>query len=348
MTGCTVVCELLCFVQHYLGRTTVNELRFALLEFYSNEAISEAKAMLCSHLVDDLPPMKNRKAPQSRGGKSQKEKECDDIMNGLQEVTAKYSGNGQPVPVLFAAADLRMLPQIRPGELNPLMLLDRITALEHAVAKLSKAPAQLTMQPPPLQPPPPSLPPGPANKQPPRTQKGSSRSRSGQRQPVPGAGAQGQPPQNDSAASAVPPTQGSYAAISGQYGPTGPPRQLPGAQLGADGYQDAGYNRRKRKDRPKAIMGTRKNTTTTFGPKRTEVFAFGVNPSVTEAVFKKDIEKDDVTVREMERISPDDSASHYYRILLESNNLDVVFKADFWPENIGCRPFRRSRKKSQS
>ena len=55
-------------------------------------------------------------------------------------------------------------------------------------------------------------------------------------------------------------------------------------------------------------------------------------------------DNDTLKVTQLERESSDDAPSHYYRLLVEANDVNRLKNPDFWSDGIGCRQYYRSKR----
>ena len=98
-----------------------------------------------------------------------------------------------------------------------------------------------------------------------------------------------------------------------------------------------GYKRRSN-----AIYGKRTGTSLTAGPRQHELFIFRVAVQYTENDVSDYIKNTDSTIRVIstERLTKgDDRAAHFYKTIVQCDNVAVILSLDFWPEKIGCRNF---------
>jgi len=97
----------------------------------------------------------------------------------------------------------------------------------------------------------------------------------------------------------------------------------------------------KRRTKPAAVYGTRQDTTLRSGPRRFDLFVFRVHNDITDEDIKLFLNKEDVTVRELEILSSDNAWTKSYRVSVETKSIDMMLQPEFWPDGIGCRRFWR-------
>lgn len=130
-----IVNELLAFVFFKYNSDNRTDIQSALCAFYGDEDVSGAKTLLHQHYEDIIGPKQGR---QNRGAKSLKEKEIDDILDGVK----KIDENGSQRPVKFVALNLVNLPSLvlpQPASSPPAEdVRPRVSILEMQVAELLK------------------------------------------------------------------------------------------------------------------------------------------------------------------------------------------------------------------
>ena len=124
-----IVNEVLSYIQFRYKNETQKDLIRILDDFHGAEAISEAKTVLwqiygvAGH--DALPKSEDRR--QTRNGlKSLKEKELDDILNGMKAIDEIYCDNSE-LPTTFAAINLVNLPSCKADDAD---IRHRVKCLE--------------------------------------------------------------------------------------------------------------------------------------------------------------------------------------------------------------------------
>ena len=124
--------ELLCYASDCLKRHPADDVRQCILDFYSANAVNEAKALLWKLFTDDLPDLIKRN---SHGAKTAKEKETDDIIKSLNDLHTMYASS--EMPYCFVAANLALLPQQPSSHLNSVQMMERLVAVEQHLLKLN-------------------------------------------------------------------------------------------------------------------------------------------------------------------------------------------------------------------
>ena len=138
-----IVNELLCYVSNYIMKSSLGQLKLALLSFYSEEAVNEAKRSI----LDTAKEMKLNvgEAGQTRqrsATRSAKEAEIDDILKIFNDV-AKFPGR----MVSFYAQDVTKLPPAAPEEGGCLMsLFELMASQKRDMMQMQKSMADLQVQ----------------------------------------------------------------------------------------------------------------------------------------------------------------------------------------------------------
>lgn len=319
--------ELLCFAMNHSMRFDNLEVKNALLEFYGEEAVSDAKQLLWDHYKDDLPPFEKR----INRGRSIKEKEVEDILKAITELHTRYASSA--MPVAFVALDMRRLPAYSPGQLNPFFLLDRVMTLERQVVKLTEMVSSSSVYHDPnssyaeackaTQGPQPHFPLLPSGKRNTASNVPSNGSVRGSQQKAP-----------------------VVLSASAQQLPRDERERGDTETMNPHGSEDDGFTLVKRpsrrKQRPKAVFGKKQgNCDIKAGRRRAEFFVFRVHKDVTVDQLKKYVsDNSSLAAVEVESKSRENAASHCYRLVVEGyEDLFVLLREDFWPEGVGCRRF---------
>ena len=320
--------ELLCFAMNHCMRFDNLEVKNALLEFYGEGAISEAKQLLWDQYQDDLPAIERRT---NRGSRSIKEKEIDDILKAITDLHAKYASSA--MPVAFVALDMRRLPAYSPGQLNPFFLLDRVMALERQVVKLSEAVAS------PVYHDTTSLSFAEACKGTHGPQSHLRLLHSDKRDATSSMPANGSARGSRRKASTV------LSASAQQLSSDRHDRNDTDATNPPDS-EDDGFTLVKkptrRAQRPKAVIGKKQgNCDVKAGLRLAEFFVFRVHQDVSIDQLKKYVsENSALAVVEAESKSRENAASHCYKLVVEGfEDPFLLMREDFWPEGVGCRKF---------
>ena len=113
-----IVNEVLSYVQYKFKSETKNDLIKVLDDFYGADAISEAKSVLWQHYGaaghDALPRCEDRRQTRNKV-KSLKDKELEDILNGMKHIDQVYC-TAKELPITFAAVNLVNLPSCNAGK----------------------------------------------------------------------------------------------------------------------------------------------------------------------------------------------------------------------------------------
>ncbi len=323
-----VVNELLAYVFFHLDGYPVDNIVNVILQFYHADVISDAKRLLWDCYGDDLPSMQKRT---NKGHKSAAEKDIEDVMDSVKLIDAKYSDKDVYLPTVFVAANLSKLPNVTPGEIEVLSLLERVSCLERQMIQVC-APQKQTYA---------------SVASPPHSgAKTAARTAS-----VTNAFSGTRPKDTSTSAYvmpltvALPPVPGDQAtAAAPDDGFTLQPAQLKRQrrQQNMDSVNKYDTDTRTR-SKPKVVYGTRQSSTLRAGPRRHDLFVFRVDNDITDEMLQDYLKDNHVTVRELECISQDGSWTKSYRITVECNDISGILNPEFWPDGIGCRRFRRKR-----
>ncbi len=101
-------------------------------------------------------------------------------------------------------------------------------------------------------------------------------------------------------------------------------------------YQDVRHRRRQRN---RVVYGTGDDGGLTAGLQRHNLFVFQVNKQITDQQVQDYLEKKEVHVVSIKRISADESPSNSYHVELHCMDVRPVMTPDFWPIGVGCRKY---------
>lgn len=105
LTGGIVVNELLCYIDTYYGRSSALMIRMAVITFYSEEEIHEAKAKLMKTVGDTIDIRDIKENRQNIAQRSAKEKEVEDILHIMKLIDEENDTTFE-----FLAKKLNRLP----------------------------------------------------------------------------------------------------------------------------------------------------------------------------------------------------------------------------------------------
>ena len=310
MADSCIVNELLAFTFHKYNSDTHAAIQNTLLTFYCDDDISEAKTMLHHHYEDVIGV---RPARQNRGTKSIKEKDVTDILDAIKKLDETNTVRN----VKFVALNLSNLPPLMTmaSDSDNDNLCIRLSLLEAQMLKFisTRSTSAMATVPPSLERHAPPAPPMSRRHQ--RTQ------RSGD--PLPFV-------DHDRQAD-VPPHP-----VSTPIQPTST----------APSSSSTGAWHTVKRTKPKiATYGIRKDNTSVFkaNPRRHEFVVFNIPRGTEVDIVKQYIASNNVDVMDIVRLSKDDWSNQYFRVCVSYDHIEKVKVSDFWPENIGYRPFYRNR-----
>jgi hypothetical protein len=343
-----VINELLCYVQHYSNSASFESLKKVIIDFYSPDEINTAKKLVWRSCEAFLPAYEKRVKSSMR---SAHEAEVYDILNAFKKLDCSDSDIPQ-----YAAGDLDRLPKHGPEEFDLVSVLDRLLALEHnqkicekrmcrntdsietlfsmyganhSYAAKAKSPkntetsnqcevlsdtpvySELKERPHDTVMPPPGLP----------QRINSPRVKGNTTQVVP---VEDKKKKEDVAAEVTEAKNNVSAEES-------------------EGYQLPAYHRKKERRRQNAVYGSATDTHGLKGASRsTELFVFRLEKSTTEEQVVNYIKKKNInSVSNIDCVSHVDSTYKSFKLTVNFNDVDAFMEPSFWPQNVGCRYYRK-------
>ena len=116
-----IINELLSYTLHYLEKSTIENIRKVLSNFYTLDEVKNSKKLLWDVYKDDLTDYQDRKSTENR---SAKDSHLDDIFKALKTLDELSR------ELKFVAHDLDRIPSFNPEELNTTLLLERVNLIE--------------------------------------------------------------------------------------------------------------------------------------------------------------------------------------------------------------------------
>ena len=116
-----IINELLSYTLHYLEKSTIENIRKVLSNFYTLDEVKNSKKLLWDVYKDDLTDYQDRKSTENR---SAKDAHLDDIFKALKTLDELSR------ELKFVAHDLDRIPSFNPEELNTTLLLERVNLIE--------------------------------------------------------------------------------------------------------------------------------------------------------------------------------------------------------------------------
>jgi len=302
-----VINELLMYVFHHMKRYPADSIKTVLLDFYSAEAITEAKRKLWECYSSSLPSFERRT---NKGLKNATEKEVDDIIKSVKLLDAIFAD--KTVPVMFVAINLDQVPDVKPGEVESISLLERVKRLEHQMTTICSAPTQTFAD-----------------------VVSSNRKATADRPTARATNADERNVSTPPALTVALPPVNCNATME----PT----------CDNEGFELPTYQRkvlrRQQNPKPKVVYGTKQSTQLRAGPRRHELFVFRVHKDIVDEDIKEFMCNEGVKVHELEIVSSPDAWTKSYRLAVEAMNLEAILQPDFWPDGIGCRRYWRKKTK---
>ena len=341
MAPTVLVNEVLAYVFHATQVDHTAKLQRTVLDFYDEPSISTAKQLLWERYHVNLDPSYN--TDRNNRGRSKKEKEVDDILDGLKDIEKVFSRN-EDLPVVFAAVNLTNLPpadnvhvnnnhvhmdhdqRLKLLELQMIEVLQSraTTTLQNAVHTIDSSAAKTIKDP-------------EASKH--DTSKHPTTTPA-VRDPSGGELATIDSEQSDSGAGEQPPKDHDESELDKQKSYA---KKL---TVNLDGTKWKTIHGRKRKSTP--VYGNRKGTKLMAGPRQYDLFVFRVNRDSGVEDVSNYIKETDDTISVVDSYCltdrTKDRATHSYKVTIRCDDVSNILSANFWPDRIGCRLFeKRSR-----
>ena len=104
-------------------------------------------------------------------------------------------------------------------------------------------------------------------------------------------------------------------------------------------------SQRRRNDRrnKRAVFGTKGGTELKGGERNKEIFIFNLESGTTADAISEYMNRANVTSCEVECKSNEESRLKSFRVRVKDTQYGTAMMADMWPQNVGCRPYFRSR-----
>ena len=322
--------DILTYIQCYINRSTADNIKKVICQFYAPEAISEAKSVLWEHFGSSLGRKQNRQKSLSR---DIYEADATDIIAGFQRLDRAR----EPVTVRFVTWNLENIPKYKPDETENDVSVARISqneqrirALENRVDSNNESLRTLQMlvqeviQAKPAAPYAEALKSCPVPKPvAPSMFISSDISQVGPAiQPI--KTNQQKTKVNPAATPPIPLKQHEIATAT--------------SSVDIQGFTVPTEQRRRAKRR-EAVIGKRKHSVIKSGAKYTHLFVSRVFCDVTDDEMKQYICDEGVNVIEIKTVSHEEARMKSFKITIETEEKDTVMSDSFWPAGIACREF---------
>lgn len=334
-TDIYIVNELLAYVFHRYNSDTYDAIQSAILDFYCEEDITEAKTVFHAHYENVIGQRIGR---QNRGNKSLKEKEVTDILEAMK----KLDESGPQRPVKFVAINLTNIPSTQqPASLSvssrnsaPDDMGNRLTALEVQVAELVAAKMSMA-----------------------DVARQSYKMNCAPVQPDHQLQVQSQRP-------AIVPYQPGNINVGPKQVPQGKPLpfvqhgsnqqeirvpQQPASRIGGESSKQLDDGSWRVKQRRNTKYGKRKddNITLKANPRRHEFVVSNTPKGCAPETVKEYITDNGVTVIDIRRLSNEEWDTQSFHVSVSYGDKVKVENLDFWPEDIGYRLFFKKRRTTE-
>ena len=119
--------ETLSYIQHYISRSTIENLRNVVVRFYSSDEITTAKSLLWMCVSEDvIGKLEKRKSTTAR---TALEADVQDILMAFQKLDAQAK-----ILPPFSAVDLERVPRYSPGDIGDSVLRDKLVMIEQRLS----------------------------------------------------------------------------------------------------------------------------------------------------------------------------------------------------------------------
>ena len=113
-------------------------------------------------------------------------------------------------------------------------------------------------------------------------------------------------------------------------------------QVDSDGFQVPREDRRRQRRRvirENCVFGKREGTALKSGPKYSDLFIFRIHCDVQTQELREFIADEGIDIQDIVQVSKDGSRMKSYKLTVETKFKDQLLSEDMWPEGIGCREY---------
>ena len=332
--------ELLAYVSFYFLNSSADAIKHVLRDFYHPKEVSDAKSLLWQVEKDNLPAMVTRQDSDLR---SAKEADIADIVNAFK----KLDSENVDLPE-FVCRNMDRVPKYGPEEIDLSSIVDRLTAVESKISRISKIESHLSTierstdknrdsidtlfhfyyQ---------------SNSMAATLKSGDS-STPPDKNPPSTSTTKEKPAQDKSDSTSIQ----RPAQAQGQGIKNTEPESLAGKEKSADGDGFRYSKHETRKKRREAVYGKRSqapNGSLRGAPQTLDIFMFRCDKGTNCDRVKKYIEENSTKVIDIECVSSENARYRSFHVSVPRDSHDKVMDGEFWPEGVGVRYFKR--RKSQ-
>ena len=341
-----VINELLAYCIHHSNSSTRDSIKRVILDFYNPEEISAAKHTLWKVIGDQV--LGKTKIRQDSHIRSRHESEISDILEALAKVDVDVNESVESVH--FVAYDLGRLPRVAPEELDLTSVVLRLTDLESRFksldAKVAKntdsvecltdvslqttgyahAARQHVQHTSPGH----TVPRPPAHRAPPHKPTGHVKN------DARNTALRSKPTAQTPSVNTQQPADQAAADVS-DVAPV----------LDSDGFEiQRGERRRLNRTQTarQPVYGSSDTVSGLRAGKRSrDLFIFNLNAETSDDELKSFLLDNGIDAQEVECQSKENSFNTSYRLKVDSTDAEKLLKPEFWPANVGIRPYFRKR-----
>ena len=344
--------ELLAYAFDAYSRDKSDDIEDVILNFYDEKAVRTAKTLIWEKFNEMLPAWKDRRNTTSNPNNA-KERDVSDILGAVKTIDAKYSDD--VVPFVFAAIKLKNVPSQRYA--SELSVRNRLAVLEAQMCELLAAKQSYAA----------TAAAGPELPALSIHTRRSERNVPGQPLPrvdhgrrIPGLLSEPRVKVDvstrdvqSSTQVAQEPRTNDDAEPHGSNNNAGNGHGYVGGDGRGDGHRDGRGDGRgfttveRRRRRGRAVYGTGDNDDLSAGLQKHDLFVFQVNADKKEQDVKSYLEKRDVKVVKIKRMSADEAASNSYHVEVHCMDVRTILTPGFWPTGVGSRKFVQKRRSYQ-
>ena len=346
VTQRAIVNELLAYCIYYQKSSTRDAIYRVVIDFFNPEEISNAKHDLWDSMRDHLDAFEARR--DSKHGLVH-EKELNDILDAIIVIDSIF--NGSDNPVIFVAYNLKRLPRVAPEEVDIISLVTRLGELEDKFKVLggkvstNTGKVEVLMDA--------KFQPGYAD----------AVRQNVQSRPNPGPTTPSTLPQrppaarpsnaNPNSGSSLQPSANASQSRGGAHPPPPPPSgEGGGGDTGTDGFQqqrDARRRQNRQRAPRKLVYGSKDSTASSLraGKRYKELFIFNLETTTSADDVTNFLVENDITVCDIDIQSKDSAPNRSFRLKVDTSDAEKLLNPEFWPAQIGIRPYYPARKRTQ-
>lgn len=296
-------------------------MKMALLSFFSDDDVFEAKETLCIAIkkanvkVDIQNEMPKR---QNSASRSAKEATVDDILSITQKLDLVTND------FLFVSDDASKIPGSPTEGSSLLCVMEEMSSMKRQMTEMQYSMATM------------------------KNDMMMQANALDQIQQFPRL-----PSQNSVQPTSMPQSSGHHSARASSYSTAVKEKTTPeSVEPTAQAEKDANDDDRSKKDedeftvvkskprRPRGVVGTRTNTKIVSGADTCELFVSGINNRVKAKDVVEYISDQGVQVQDMKKVSHEEAKTQSFKVVIDKLEYNKMMNDEFWPEGVACRIYR--------